>query len=102
MALELRSSARDIIFVHECRWVLHSREHCRPCLVCNGVVISHTQRELENTCTFVLNRLPMIEMNVSQVYAFQFCLDEIQWHSSATFVRSSSLVRTVSMILSVS
>ena len=58
--------------------------------------------ELEITCTSVVNRFPQIEMNVSQDYAFQFCLDEIQWHSSATFVRSSSLVRTVSIILTVS
>ena len=40
--MELHWSACDIVLVYECRRVPYFKELCRPGLVCNDVVTSHT------------------------------------------------------------
>ena len=57
VSMELHGSARDVALVHECRRVPYLREFCRPCLVCSGVVVSHT-KQVKDSCTCVLNRVP--------------------------------------------
>ena len=83
--MELHWSARDVIRVYESRRVPYIREFCRPCPVCDGVVIS------QNACTSVLNRFPMgdsIRSQLFQDYVCHVCPNEIPQDFEATFVRS--------------
>ena len=103
MSMELHWSARDTTHVHECRRVPYFREFCRPCLVCNGVVMSHTHNtRSQETCSYDLDRFRIGGSKRDKLFqesVWQFCRNVISWNSAATFVRSWSLTCTVSMIV---
>ena len=99
MPLALQWLVRDIVLAYECDRVTYSHASFAMAFL----FLPHTA-ESENTRTSVLNRFLIGDSSRHKFFKdsdCQFRHNEIPENSAATFVRSSSMVCTVSMIVSV-
>ena len=80
----LHWSARDVMFVHECRRVPCFRKCCRQCLIRKGVVVSHTHDRVREHMNFYsqpmnLRLVVAAELNYSRILCSSFAV--INFHT---------------------
>ena len=87
-------SARDIIFVHECRRLPCFRKCCRPGLIRKGVVVSHTQSQSQRTdeplFSITVRLVVPTQINYCRIMCPSFCHKEIPLNSGVQFCFAQS------------